>query len=131
MEVFAARMSGRKERAFGLKLGSAFALVGGLFWWRHQLIVPVLCWTIAAALILSAFAMPHRLRLVERHWMQIGLWIGRFATPIIMLVVFFGLLSPAGALLRLFGVNPIGRRRSSSLWVVRQDSGRSDLKRQY
>jgi hypothetical protein len=131
LEVSAARINDRKERTFGLKLGGTFALVGGVFWWRNQLILPVMCWTIAVALILTAFAMPRRLRRVERYWMQTGLWIGQFTTPIIMAVMFLGILSPAGVLLRLFGANPIKGPDSTSLWVTRQDGGRSDLKRQY
>ncbi len=131
MELSATGLKNKRQRNFGLKLGATLLLVGGVFWWRNQLILSVVFWAASLVLILAAIAVPQWLGPVERWWMQIGHWIGRFTTPIMTAIVFFGLLSTAGIVLRLFGADPIKARRSDSLWVTRQDGGRSDLKKQF
>jgi hypothetical protein len=131
LEISAAGLKNKRYRNFGLKLGGTLVLVGGVFWWRNHVILPAIFWAASFALIVAAVALPHRLGPVERWWMQLGHWIGRFTTPIMTAFVFFGLLTTAGFVLRLFGANPLKARGSGSLWIAREDGGRSDLKKHF
>ena len=56
-------------------------------------------------------------------------------SPILILVLFYGVVSPIGLLMRTFGQDPLRLRRdekASSYWIVcDHDTSKSDMKRQF
>jgi hypothetical protein len=127
-----ARLTQREGRRFGLQVGPAFLLLGGLLRWRGHELSSGVCWGLGAALILGGLVIPDRLGPVYRSWMGLALAVSRVTNPIIMGVIYFGVITPLGFLLRLFGHRPLVRVGSSTAWV-RRDPGqrRSDLTRQF
>jgi hypothetical protein len=115
-------------RNFGLLVGSVALLLGG--WWRVRDILPIPSWIallFGAALLLFAFAAPSSLRLVHHYWMALGEAVSFVMTRVILLVVFFFVVTPIGLVRRLLGADPLRRRgpRASSYWepyAVRQQN---------
>jgi hypothetical protein len=127
-----ARLTQREGRRFGLQVGPAFLLLGGLLRWRGHELSSGVCWSLGAALILSGLVIPERLGLVYRGWMGLAFAVSRVTNPIIMGAIYFGVITPLGFLLRLFGHRPLVRAGSSTAWVRRDvGKGRSDLTRQF
>jgi len=108
----------RTLRNFGLLVGGIFLVVG---------LVPLLrgeggrVWacTLAGLLILPALVVPGVLRYPYAGWMWLGAVLAWINTRIILSVVFFVLLSPIGALMRLFGRDPMRRKLERSLPTYR------------
>jgi hypothetical protein len=127
-----ARLTQREGRRFGLQVGPAFLLLGGLLRWRGHELSSGVCWVLGAALILAGLVVPDRLGPVYRSWMGLAFAVSRVTNPIIMGAIYFGVITPLGFLLRLFGHRPMVRAGSSTAWVRRDaGQGRSDLTRQF
>lgn len=67
---------------------------------------------------------PRVLRPLNIAWFKFGMWISRFTTPVLMVVVFATTVVPTGLLLRLFGKDPMRRTIDSAAdtyWLKRDD----------
>lgn len=101
-------------RRFGLTFGAIFAaLFGVLFPWLAEAGWPLWPWGISGALALWALAAPGTLRPVYRGWMRVGYFVGRINTRIILFIVFYLIVFPIGLLVRLFGRDPMARKRDA------------------
>ena len=101
----------KKElRHFGLIVGGIFGVIG--FWpmvFRGQ--GPRL-WAlaIAVALVIPAVVLPRSLTRVHRVWMAVGETLGWINTSILLSVVFYGIVTPMGIIMRCLGRDPMHRR---------------------
>src|SRR5215471_252500 len=79
------------ERNFGLTIGAALALLGGLSWYRGGAHWP---WLVAAAALISvaALAAPALLRPLNRIWFRLGLLLARLMQPIVLGLMFYVVL---------------------------------------
>lgn len=111
----------KQLRHFGYLVGGIFGLIG--LWpmlWRHQnprlwaLVLTVL-------LVVPALVAPRILAPVYRVWMLLGEVLAWINTRIILGVVFYGVVTPIGLLMRLTGRDPMRRQfeRTSESYRVR------------
>jgi hypothetical protein len=63
--------------------------------------------------------------------MGMALVISRVTTPIILAVMYFGVITPIGLVRRVFGHDALKARRSNSFWVSREAGQSSDMKHQF
>jgi predicted membrane metal-binding protein len=119
------QIEGSSDRSFA----AVFALVFGLvcLW-------PVLFggsprgWAAAVALAFALVGMlrPAWLAPLNRLWMRFGLLLGAVVSPIALGLLFYGVLTPIGVLMRLFGSDPLRLRRDPAMrsyWLPRQPPG--------
>jgi saxitoxin biosynthesis operon SxtJ-like protein len=128
------RLSPAEGRRFGLTLGAAFSVLGGLLWWRGRESATVAALGLACVLLLAGLVVPSRLGPVRRAWLGLGAALSRFTTPLFMGVIYFGVIAPIGLLLRARGQNPLTRSRgTATCWVPRSAAARSrrDMARQF
>ncbi len=127
-----ARLSPREGRKFGLTVGIAFLVLGGIVWWRGHEPVALVFWSIGGFLILAGLLIPAHLGPVHRAWMGLAHAISKVTTPIFMGIIYFVLIAPIGGVMRLFGRNPMTTHHGRpSVWVGRTTGSRSDLERQF
>ena len=90
---------------------------------------------IAVGLLVVAVARPTVLAPLNKLWTRFGLMLHRITSPIVLGVIFFGVLLPTGMLMRLFGRRPLRVTpdpRAETYWVPRAEQPSSDhLKRQF
>ena len=97
-------------REFGLTTGIAIVVIFGLFFpWLLERDWPTWPWLIAAMLWLPALVRPLWLRRIYRGWMRFGLLASRVMTPLVLGIVFFGMITPMALLRRLSGTDPMQR----------------------
>jgi hypothetical protein len=63
---------------------------------------------------------------LNRAWMKLGELMGRVVSPVVLGVIFFGVFTPVGLAMRLFGRDAMARqfdRRLNSYWVNREPPG--------
>lgn len=127
-----ARLSSKEGRKFGLLVGGAFAIIGGISRWRGHDIAPIVLWALGGSLILGGLLIPGMLGPVYRAWMGLALLLSKVTTPIFMGIVYYLVLTPVGVARRVFGRNPLVRPRGDSFWIDRPEgSRRGDLNRQF
>lgn len=126
-----ARLTAAEGRKFAFTLGSAFAVLGGVLLWRDETPFALGAWGLATVLLLAGLLIPGRLGPVHRAWMGMATLLSRVTTPIVMGLLYFLILAPVGALLRLFGkISLEPPDEGPGYWVARENR-HSDLTRQF
>lgn len=130
-----ARLTPDRLRRFALTVGAAFAGLAGLSWWRGHAVAPFALVGLGVALGLAGLVAPARLGPVYRGWMRFGLLLSKVTTPIFLGLVYFGLLTPMGILMRLAGRNPLRHRAADGGYWKRRvppaAGGGNTLQRQF
>jgi len=102
------------DRTFGLAVGGVLLLLGLLPAIRRggpRLWMVVL----ACLLLLLAAALPRSLRGIKRAWLFLGFLIGLVVNPIVLGILFYGVITPLALLMRLFGRDPLRLRPNPAL----------------
>ncbi len=98
-------------REFALVTGGILALLFGLFFpWLLEKSYPLWPWIVAGVLGAWGLAAPMSLQPVYHGWMKFGLLLSRITTPLILGIVFYGVIMPMGLVMRLMGHDPMTRR---------------------
>ena len=107
-------VKGSSNRSFGLVFTGFFALVGI---WSFLGGGGVRLWALGLALgcLVLALAWPAMLALPNRLWTKLGLLLHRLTSPVLLAVLFFGMIAPMGLLMRLLGKRPLNLPFDSSL----------------
>jgi len=119
------QVEGSSERVFGLLFAGAFVVIAGWplihgetpRWWAAG---------VAAVFALAAVLRPALLAGFNRQWIKLGVLLGKVISPVALGVLFYGVLTPLGALMRLTGKDPLRQRRereATSYWLPRQPPG--------
>jgi MFS family permease len=127
----------RKDLAwFGVILFLALVWVG--FVVARATHMPSVTWYVAvaaAALAIVYYVVPPIRRPMYIGWMYAVYPIGYVVSHVLLGILYFGLLTPAGWLLRLFGHDPMQRRFDKSVktyWTEREPKGKpADYFRQF
>jgi hypothetical protein len=116
---------GSSDRSFGFIIGGFFVLLG--LWplvhrraWRP--------WEVAlgAALVLLGLVRPSLLHPLNKLWTRLGLLLGKVVNPVVLGVLYYLVITPAGWILRLAGKDPLKLRpdpQAASYWILRQPPG--------
>jgi len=118
-------VEGSSNRAFGVVFTVVFALIAG---WPLLSGAPIRWWAVAAAAatLLVALLAPVWLAAPNRAWTRFGLLLGRIVSPIVTALLFFGVFTPFGLVMRLFRKDPLRLtfdREATTYWIERVPPG--------
>jgi hypothetical protein len=77
-------------------------------------------------ILIPAVFFPSVLSPLNRAWLRFGLLLNRIVSPIVLALVFYGVVTPMAVLFRRFGNNALRLQRdpnSSSYWIARRPPG--------
>jgi uncharacterized membrane protein len=115
-------MEYKKElRKFGLIMAMVISLLFGLtipFISNHGA-YPLWPWIIASIFVIVSIIHPKLLKQVYKVWIKIGHVLGWINTRIILAVLFFGILTPIGLVLRALGKDPLLKKIEPDLTTYR------------
>jgi hypothetical protein len=127
-----ARLSASEGRRFGTTVGGAFLVLAAVLLWRGRESAAMVAAILGLGLVLGGLLVPERLGPVHRAWMRLALAISKVTTPVLMAVIYFGVVTPIGLARRVAGRRSLPRsRQAESYWVGRERPGRSDMMRQF
>ncbi len=117
--------SRRELRQFaGIWLPAFFAVVGGLVVYRTgNLAIPMVLWIAAVLLGAMGLVRPAWIRPVYLGWMFAAAPIGWVVSRVILAIVYFGVITPIGLILRMVKRDPLEQRfdrSASTYWVPRE-----------
>jgi hypothetical protein len=114
--------SGAKElREFGITIGAILIILGCVAAWRVKPSWPYLL-TAGAVFALLGLAVPSVLKGPQKAWMALGVVLGFFVSRIVLAALFYGIITPIGLGMRLFGRDILDQRIEkgrSSYWHER------------
>ena len=113
------------NRSFGWTFTGIFVVFGAYGLWKGGAAQSFLL-ALAAVTALVTVTRDSWLAPLNRAWMKLGELMGRVVSPIVLGVIFFGVFTPAGAIMRLVGRDAMCRRfdaAARSYWVKRDPPG--------
>ena len=113
------------NRTFGLVFAGVFLLIG---------VAPLIfagavrAWSllISAAFGILALMAPAVLAPLNRLWTKFGLLLHKIVSPIVLGIMFYLVITPMGAVMRLLGKDPLrlrGNRDAVTYWIERSPPG--------
>ena len=124
---------GPSDRSFGLTFAVVFAIVGLLPLWRGG--APRGWALVVAAVVLTlALVWPRPLAPANRLWLRLGLLMHRVVNPVVMAVLYYGVVTPFGLVMRLFGAGLSRRLRydpAATTYWKRREAAASRMDQQF
>jgi hypothetical protein len=116
---------GSSDRAFGLTFAGVLVLVALWPLWRGASVRP---WALAVAggFLVVALARPALLAPLNRAWIRLGLALQQIVNPIVMGIIFYGVFTPMGVVMRWAGRDALRLRRdprAATYWIERHPPG--------
>ncbi len=99
-----------------------------------ELAWPIWPWIVGIVLLLWGTLLPLTLRPVYHVWMRFGLIMSKITTPLILGILFYLVLTPAGIIMRILKNDPMARnidRTKSSYRTIRDKSMNTDFEKPY
>ena len=118
-------VSGSSDRSFGIVFAIVFAIIG-LFPVVFGGTIRAWAIVVAIAFLALAIARPATLAPLNYLWTKFGLLLHRVVNPIVLGIMFFGVITPIGLLMRLFGKDPLRLKHNASAasyWIERDPPG--------
>lgn len=118
-------VEGSSDRSFGLVFGAVFLLIAG---WPLLYGQSPRWWSVGIGVVFGIVALvrPKLLAGLNRQWLKLGILLGKVVSPIALGILFYGVITPLGAMLRLSGKDPLRLKRdggAESYWIPRNPPG--------
>jgi hypothetical protein len=117
-------------RVFGFVIVVFFALIGALLY--HVAEMPSaarVVWGLGVILVLLYVGLPPSRNPFYRAWMKAVSPIGFVVSHVLLGLIYYGMITPVGLLMRMFGRDRLSRRidrSASSYWIEHKPSGDTD-----
>ncbi|MGH7590016.1 MAG: hypothetical protein ACREOE_10470 [Gemmatimonadales bacterium] len=119
-----ARLSAADGRQFGLTVGGGFVVLGLIAWLRGRAVPTEVFGGLGVLLVGVAVVAPRSLGPVRRHWMRLATSISTVTTPVVMAVIYFAVVTPAGLIRRVVRRTARPDSITASRWVTRSPDTR-------
>jgi len=104
-------VSEKELRQFSISTGIVVALLFGcLIPWMLETPVKSNVLMFALGWIVWGITLPKTLTLIYKGWMRFGMMMNKITTPLILSIIYFLLIFPAGLIMRLSGNDPLSRK---------------------
>ncbi|MBD3334771.1 MAG: hypothetical protein GF355_04590 [Candidatus Eisenbacteria bacterium] len=109
-------------RRFGYLVGGLLSILGGLSWWRDGWVPWPIPLVPGALIVVMALLRIPLLVPVYKGWMKGAHALGWVQTRLLLGIVFYLAITPIGLFMRLFGHDPLQKRRraGNSFWEPRE-----------
>lgn len=115
------------ERRFGLLFTAVFILLGAYGWLFDAFESFLALGLVGIGLLFGLISIlsPQILGPLNKTWFYLGQCLGKIVSPIVLGIIFFGILTPVGLVTRLFGRDELRLKRSKkdTYWVDRSPPG--------
>ena len=116
------------NRKFGFFFTFVFAVVAAYFYYLTNVSWAYVFVAAALAFLLVTLIKSDALLPLNKLWMRFGLLLGMIVNPIVLGVIFFGLVTPIAMLMRLIGRDELRLKyaQKASHWISRGEPIKSE-----
>ena len=116
------------NKKFGFFFTFVFAILAFYFLFIDSILWAQALAILAVFFLLITVIIPQALLPLNKLWMRLGLLLGMIVSPIVLGIIFFGLVTPYGVVMRMFGRDELRLKftKKSSHWISRSESIKSD-----
>lgn len=101
------------NKKFGLSFSLIFFVVSIIFFFKNIYLFFYFFLFLAIILIPLSILLPNYLSVLNRTWMTFGLLLSKIMNPLVLGVIFFGLITPIGLLRKLIGKDELNLKKES------------------
>ena len=108
------------NKKFGLLFAAIFLVFSVYAYFKHESILTVSIFLLVGLLFLAAsYFYQNLLSPLNKTWFMLGLALGKVVSPIVLGIIFFGLLTPISLIAKLMGRDELKLKRpiTTSYWV--------------
>lgn len=121
------------DTKFGFLFSTIFSLA--FFYFQHKNSAPIsfLFGFLALLFLCITLVNPSWFRPLNRYWFALSLSLGKIVSPIVLSIIFYGLIVPVALITRLLGrdVLLLKRPKVTSYWVEKEAIDSNTFKNQY
>lgn len=124
-EIQALSAGPHQLRSFGITLGVVLLIIAAVLYWR-DISGNAAVAGIGSLFFVTGLMVPKLLRPLYKPWMALALVLGFLMTRVLLTIIFVGLFVPIGLLMRVFGRDPLRRKRnadSETYWIPKRYDG--------
>ena len=119
------------NRSFGIVFFSLFLIISIYPLYKDE---EIKTWGIIIAVIFLILGLFNSsiLSPLNKIWFKFGIFLGNFISPIVMGIIFFGVVTPTSLIMRILGKNLLGLKKDNkkSYWIERSKI-KSSMKDQF
>ena len=110
------------NKKFGFFFSGIFGVAGAYLLMNENAPVSYAFFTLGLLFLTTTFVKANALLPLNKLWMRLGLLLGAIVSPIVLGIIFFGIFTPIGILMRLFRRDELRLKFKdrSSHWIVRE-----------
>lgn len=108
------------NKKFGLLFSGIFLATALYAYFKHETpLILSLALLFSGFFIISSFFYPSLLSPLNKAWFMLGLTLGKVVSPIVLGIIFFGLITPIALMARLLGRDELKLKRpkTNSYWA--------------
>ena len=116
------------NKKFGFFFTFVFAILAFYFLFIDSILWAQALAILAVLFLLITVTIPQVLLPLNKLWMRFGLLLGMIVSPIVLGIIFFGLVTPYGVVMGMFGRDELRLKltKKSSHWISRSELIKSD-----
>ena len=109
------------NKKFGFFFSFVFVAVAFYCWSIETNIGMYISGTVALTFCVISIVKPNFLLPLNRLWLSLGMFLGKIVGPIVLGIIFYGIFSPIGLAMRLFGRDELRLKvvKKPTHWVLR------------
>ena len=116
------------NRSLGLTFATVFGVLAGIAFWRGWMSRELWLYFLAACIVflIVSFAFARILRPLNVAWMAFGALLHRVVSPIMLGLIYFGIMSPVALFFKVKGRDELRRRydpTAPTYWISRSPPG--------
>ena len=122
------------NRKFGFFMAIVFLALSTILYNLLSHTLSLFLFILSGISLFIALTKPEWLFGLNKAWMRFGFLLGAIVSPIVLGVIFYGLITPTSLITRMFGRDELRLRASKSqdYWIKRSDQAQSfDFKNQF
>lgn len=114
-ELIDLRLSDKERRSFVYLMSLIFVFFAVLSFMKEKgLLLSSLFLFVALFLCVGLFRYPRMISKIQEAWMGLAIILGFIMTRVLLLIVFFALMTPLSALMKIFSKNPLRKELTLS-----------------
>ena len=112
------------NKRFGYFFSVIFFIVAGYFLYIENQTIGYIFVIFSVLFIVTTLINADLLRPLNKLWMHFGFLLGKIISPIVLGIIFFGLFTPYGIVMRLLGRDELclKTQKKKSHWILRSKS---------
>ena len=111
------------NKKFGYFISAVLLIIAAYFFNLEKQIAGYIFLAFAIIILITTFLNPKSLYLLNKFWMHIGIFAGKIVSPIVLGLIFFGLFTPYGIVMKMMGRDELRLRqlKKKSYWRYRSN----------